>query len=1037
MTSTILFVFFIALQPISYVAFKVSPECDFGRTVSKTPNTSLPDSRKCSYMGGLFSVHRDRRNPFNAMYSCSPSDFHRFGVEQAEALIFAYELLNNSTDISGYSIYDSCGLMPPIDTASPCVEDQARALRSPDEKDECALVTIVGPFYRGGDEETVNSVVYGSSQLLALYEGVFGSGQDKRGVFSLVDEPIGWIPDDDFGSSSDQIVFMQASCDLQARAAVDVLLSARWERVLVVVSGDACGNANKGAFQREIDTRQLECSLNVEYYEHSTNVVGKRDLSNVFNRAGSLKDLWRRCLDEPDSPRAIVVLSSIPFAFDFFHNGYFGIETKNRTSFSFLLGDFWGNPARVDDLYDVLMRVTETANTVIALNTITNGLDKFQDHMTSIRANSTELERNSLLAGYWENFFNCSLSKRTCDNTTSLPNVNRPILRNYKASLVIDSVFLLHEYLRGYFEAQTIEAPFVLFETLRSIFHKDTFSITTNVSSWTGNQVRIDNVDNGFSQPTFWSYEIIAWTRKYGRNQSFPYGVWTFNDEDTNRTTNLQLNEHINVTIWAPKPLLPYEICPTTEPLTSEAATTPSPIEITERAPTSTTNKCTLSAVLPAIATPIIVLLLHIVVLTLCLCVFGLASTRECIVPTPTIFLALLTLASFLVSLLVAVNVFSPFECKTLALDFVVNFLSVLCLAPFFVETLGHLVGGMINRLQIKILLVAVLIIFEIVLAGIASFRFLPDDNVDDFNYKQCLNARSQILPIISYWINAVLALGTVIIIWVTYGKGYRSRLKNSLIVECGVATFLAILYIVAISIVLWVNDCKTQAQWLVVLAAFPGFMTCYIVTFMAWSRHSVSKRRKSLPGEIPGSYLSRDPSHHYVDKMGNSFAMVVGNYWEEDIIAEITGVVISPSRIKQEDRIGKGNFGEVFKGLMDTNVLVALKSVQDAMNRKEVNDFVREGLQMRDFKHPNVMELYGICWSEDPTHPNHRSPFIILPYMELGDLKMYLRKCRPGNKSAEDRPKQLSLVQLVKFCHQVAKGMNYISDKACFIFIG
>ena len=81
-------------------------------------------------------------------------------------------------------------------------------------------------------------------------------------------------------------------------------------------------------------------------------------------------------------------------------------------------------------------------------------------------------------------------------------------------------------------------------------------------------------------------------------------------------------------------------------------------------------------------------------------------------------------------------------------------------------------------------------------------------------------------------------------------------------------------------------------------------------------------------------------------------------------------------------------------------------------MNRKELNDFVREGLQMRDFKHPNVMELYGICWSEDPVHPNHRSPFIILPYMELGDLKMYLRKCRPGNKSsAKDRPKQVRYI--------------------------
>ena len=80
-------------------------------------------------------------------------------------------------------------------------------------------------------------------------------------------------------------------------------------------------------------------------------------------------------------------------------------------------------------------------------------------------------------------------------------------------------------------------------------------------------------------------------------------------------------------------------------------------------------------------------------------------------------------------------------------------------------------------------------------------------------------------------------------------------------------------------------------------------------------------------------------------------------------------------------------------------------------MNRKELNDFVREGLQMRDFKHPNVMELYGICWSEDPTHPNHLSPFIVLPYMELGDLKMYLRKRRPGKMPAEERPKQVKTI--------------------------
>ena len=70
-------------------------------------------------------------------------------------------------------------------------------------------------------------------------------------------------------------------------------------------------------------------------------------------------------------------------------------------------------------------------------------------------------------------------------------------------------------------------------------------------------------------------------------------------------------------------------------------------------------------------------------------------------------------------------------------------------------------------------------------------------------------------------------------------------------------------------------------------------------------------------------------------------------------------------------------------------------------MNRKEVNDFIREGLRMSQFDHPNVLKLLGICWSNNPSNPYHHSPLIILPYMELGDLKTYLRKCRPGKSAA------------------------------------
>ena len=86
-------------------------------------------------------------------------------------------------------------------------------------------------------------------------------------------------------------------------------------------------------------------------------------------------------------------------------------------------------------------------------------------------------------------------------------------------------------------------------------------------------------------------------------------------------------------------------------------------------------------------------------------------------------------------------------------------------------------------------------------------------------------------------------------------------------------------------------------------------------------------------------------------------------------------------------------------------------------MNQNEVNGFVREGLQMKVLNHVNVMELYGICWSSDPAHARHVSPLIVLPYMELGDLKTYLRKRRPGRRATLVEDMELQSEERVRTC--------------------
>jgi serine/threonine protein kinase len=46
---------------------------------------------------------------------------------------------------------------------------------------------------------------------------------------------------------------------------------------------------------------------------------------------------------------------------------------------------------------------------------------------------------------------------------------------------------------------------------------------------------------------------------------------------------------------------------------------------------------------------------------------------------------------------------------------------------------------------------------------------------------------------------------------------------------------------------------------------------------------------------------------------------------------------------------------------------------------------FLREALMMRGFDHPHVLSLIGITMDTD------RSPLVVLPYMENGDLRTYI----------------------------------------------
>ena len=56
-----------------------------------------------------------------------------------------------------------------------------------------------------------------------------------------------------------------------------------------------------------------------------------------------------------------------------------------------------------------------------------------------------------------------------------------------------------------------------------------------------------------------------------------------------------------------------------------------------------------------------------------------------------------------------------------------------------------------------------------------------------------------------------------------------------------------------------------------------------------------------------------------------------------------------------------------------------------------EINKIMEESVKMKQFNHPNVMNLIGVCINAGP------APYIVMPFMTNGSLLSYLKKERPN----------------------------------------
>ncbi|KAK3563199.1 hypothetical protein QTP86_018221 [Hemibagrus guttatus] len=147
------------------------------------------------------------------------------------------------------------------------------------------------------------------------------------------------------------------------------------------------------------------------------------------------------------------------------------------------------------------------------------------------------------------------------------------------------------------------------------------------------------------------------------------------------------------------------------------------------------------------------------------------------------------------------------------------------------------------------------------------------------------------------------------------------------------------------------------------------------------------------------------------------------------DLRTKLQDVLIPERLLTLGHMLGKGEFGsvrEAFLKMEDSSVQkVAVKVLKTDINSSsDIEQCLKEAAYMKDFHHPNVIQLIGVSLHRRPQQ-RLPIPMVILPFMKHGDLHTFLLMSRLG-----DEPFTLSILTLVQFMLDVAQGMEYLGSK-------
>uniref|UniRef100_A0A8C7MCQ0 Receptor like tyrosine kinase n=1 Tax=Oncorhynchus kisutch TaxID=8019 RepID=A0A8C7MCQ0_ONCKI len=110
---------------------------------------------------------------------------------------------------------------------------------------------------------------------------------------------------------------------------------------------------------------------------------------------------------------------------------------------------------------------------------------------------------------------------------------------------------------------------------------------------------------------------------------------------------------------------------------------------------------------------------------------------------------------------------------------------------------------------------------------------------------------------------------------------------------------------------------------------------------------------------------------------------------------AKVKDISISRLRVTLRDVLHEGTFGRIFHGVLLDEKDPAkekccfVKTVKDHASEVQVTMMLTESCKLRGLHHRNLLPISHVCTEEG------EKPMVLLPYMNWGNLKLFLRQCK------------------------------------------